>query len=269
MKKILLLASLTIGLLVASCGDDFLDKAPQGSLNPATLANADGVEALLISAYSLLDGWEGGWSTGGGAPWNAAASNWTYGDVYSDDAYKGTEAGDQPALELLENYTIDDVIRVAESAADLDEATRSIIIGEARFLRGHYHFEAQRLWDNVPYISDADIDVRVTNPGPIWAEIEADFAAAVSALPVSSRNGQVGRVNRMSATAYLGKVQLYQNNFSGALGNFNTVINSGNYALQDNYHINFRIEGNNGVEAVFQIQASVNDGAGAGNGTNC
>jgi len=288
MKKILLLASLTIGLLVASCGDDFLDKAPQGSLNPATLANADGVEALLISAYSLLDGWEGGWSTGGGAPWNAAASNWTYGDVYSDDAYKGTEAGDQPALELLENYTIDasnpyligrwariydgiaranDVIRVAESAADLDEATRSIIIGEARFLRGHYHFEAQRLWDNVPYISDADIDVRVTNPGPIWAEIEADFAAAVSALPVSSRNGQVGRVNRMSATAYLGKVQLYQNNFSGALGNFNTVINSGNYALQDNYHINFRIEGNNGVEAVFQIQASVNDGAGAGNGS--
>ena len=291
MKKILLLASLVIGigLVVISCGDDFLDKEPQGTLNPATLANSDGVEALLVAAYSLIDGWEGGWSTAGGAPWNAAASNWTYGDVYSDDAYKGTEAGDQPALELLENYTIDaanpyligrwarlydgvaranDVIRVAELATDIDDATRAIIIGEARFLRGHYHFEAQRLWDNVPYISDTDIDVRVPNTGPIYPEIEADLAAAVAALPVEPRNGQIGRINRMAATAYLGKIQLYQQNYSGALANFNTVINSGRYALHDNYGENFRISGNNGVETILQIQASVNDGSGAGNGNH-
>ena len=287
MKKIISLAVLALGLVIVSCGDDFLDKDPQGTLNPATLANADGVEALLISAYSLLDGWEGGWSTGGGAPWNSAASNWTYGDVYSDDAYKGTEAGDQPALELLENYTLDgsnpymigrwarlydgiaranDVINVAEIAEDIDAATKAIIIAEARFLRGHYHFEAQRLWDNVPYISEADADVRVPNTGPIWTEIEADFAAAASALPASPRNGQVGRANQMSATAYLGKIQLYQQNFGAALGNFNTVINSGRYDLHDNFHTNFRLEGNNSVEAVFQIQASVNDGSGAGNG---
>ncbi len=287
MKKIISLAVLALGLVIVSCSDDFLDKDPQGTLNPATLANADGVEALLISAYSLLDGWEGGWSTGGGAPWNAAASNWTYGDVYSDDAYKGTEAGDQPALELVENYTLDasnpymigrwarlydgiaranDVINVAEIAEDIDAGTKAIIIGEARFLRGHYHFEAQRLWDNVPYVSEADSDVRVANTGPIWSQIEADIAAAAGALSADPRNGQVGRVNKMSATAYLGKVQLYQQNYAAALGNFNTVINSGKYGLNDDYHTNFRLEGNNGIEAVFQIQASVNDGAGAGNG---
>ena len=61
MKKIISLAILALGLIIVSCSDDFLDKDPQGTLNPATLANADGVEALLISAYSLLDGWEGGW----------------------------------------------------------------------------------------------------------------------------------------------------------------------------------------------------------------
>ncbi len=289
MKKIITFAVLALGLIIISCGDDFLDKDPQGSLNPATLANADGVEALLISAYSLLDGWEGGWSTGGGAPWNSAASNWTYGDVYSDDAYKGTEAGDQPALELVENYTVDasnpymigrwarlydgiaranDVINVATLAEDIDAATKAIIIGEARFLRGHYHFEAQRMWDNVPYISETDTDVRVANTGPIWTQIEADMSAAAAALPTDPRNGQVGRINKISATAYLGKVQLYQQNFSAALGNFNTVINSGRYALNDDYHTNFRLAGNNGIEAVLQIQASVNDGAGANNGNH-
>ena len=289
MKKIITFAVLALGLIIISCGDDFLDKDPQGSLNPATLANADGVEALLISAYSLLDGWEGGWSTGGGAPWNSAASNWTYGDVYSDDAYKGTEAGDQPALELVENYTVDasnpymigrwarlydgiaranDVINVATLAEDIDAATKAIIIGEARFLRGHYHFEAQRMWDNVPYISETDTDVRVANTGPIWTQIEADMSAAAAALPTDPRNGQVGRINKISATAYLGKVQLYQQNFSAALGNFNTVINSGRYGLNDDYHTNFRLAGNNGIEAVLQIQASVNDGAGANNGNH-
>mgnify|MGYP000102733734 CR=1 FL=1 len=289
MKKTLILSALT-GLLfiVVSCGDDFLQKDPQGSLSVNVLANAAGIEGLLIGAYSLLDGWEGGWSTGGGAPWNSAASNWTYGDVYSDDAYKGTEAGDQPALELVENYTLDssnpysigrwarlfdgiarcnDVLRVValDEVTDIDASEKAIIVAEAKFLRGHYHFELQRLWDNIPYITEDITDTRVTNDGPKWDQIESDFAAAVADLPVQPRNGQVGRANKMVATAYLGKIQLYQNKYSDALGNFNTVINSGTYALLDNYHENFRLSGNNSVEAIFQIQASVNDGSGGQN----
>ena len=161
-----------------------------------------------------------------------------------------------------------DVINVAELADDLDPTVQGQIVAEARFLRGHYHFEAQRLWDNVPYIADTDSDVRVANSGPIWAQIEADFQAAVAGLPSTSRNGQVGRANSMTATAYLGKVQLYKNNFSGALSNFNTVINSGRFALHEDFHTNFRLQGNNGSEAVFQIQASVNDGAGGENGNS-
>ena len=289
MKKIFFLTTLAVALVIAACSDEFLDKDPQGTLNPAILANADGVESLLIGAYSLLDGWEGGWSTGGGAPWNSAASNWTYGDVYSDDAYKGTEAGDQPALELLENYTIDasnayligrwarlydgiaranDVIRVVADAEDIDASDKAIIVAEAQFLRAHYHFEAQRLWDNVPYIDEKVEDLRVANTGPIWAQIEADMSAAKNALPTSSRNGQVGRANRLAAAAYLGKIQLYQGKYGEALSNFNEVIGSGAYGLFPSFHDNFRVSGNNGIEAVFQIQASVNDGAGGENGNS-
>ena len=225
MKKLI---ALGVGLCVFvlwSCSDSFLEKDAQGSLSPTTLATVDGVEALLIGAYSLLDGWEGGWSTGGGAPWNSSASNWTYGDVYSDDAYKGTEAGDQPALELLENYTIDasnpymigrwarlydgiarsnDVIKVASSLEGADASIVNAMIAEARFLRAHYHFEAWRLWDNVPYVDDTAADVRVPNSGSIISQIQADFEADKSGLKNTARNGQVGRANRLAATAYLG-----------------------------------------------------------------
>ena len=287
MKNLLLLSSLAVALIIAACTDDFLDQAPQGTLNPSILSNSDGVESLLIGAYSLLDGWEGGWSTGGGAPWNSAASNWVYGDVYSDDAYKGSEAGDQGSLERFEDYTLDasnpyligrwarlydgiaranDVIRVVTDANDIEDAEKTAIVGEAQFLRAHYHFEAQRLWGSVPYIDEKAEDVRVPNTGPIWAQIEADMAAAKAALPTSSRNGQVGRANKLVAAAYLGKIQLYQNKYAEALSNFNEVINSGAYALFPSFHDNFRTSGNNGIEAIFQIQASVNDGAGGENG---
>lgn len=288
MKKLIYLSILTGFIFVAiSCSDDFLQKDPQGSLSVNVLANSAGVEGLLIGAYSLMDGWEGGWSTGGGAPWNSAASNWTYGDVYSDDGYKGTEAGDQPALELLENYTHDaanpymigrwarlydgiarcnDVLRVVPLAEDISDADKAIISAEAKFLRSHYHFEVQRLWDNIPYLDETMTDTRVANDGPKWAQIEADMAAAAAALPTDARNGQVGRANKMSATAYLGKIQLYQQNYSAALGNFNTVINSGKYGLHPSFHSNFRLDGNNGIESIIQIQASVNDGSGAANG---
>ncbi|WP_235295836.1 RagB/SusD family nutrient uptake outer membrane protein [Portibacter marinus] len=288
MKKLLYMSMLTgLFLVTFSCGDDFLQKNPQGALSINVLANSAGVEGLLIGAYSLLDGWEGGWSTAGGAPWNSAASNWVYGDVYSDDAYKGTEAGDQPALELIESYNVDaanpyligrwarlfdgiaranDVLRVVPQADDIPADEKAIIVAEAKFLRAHYHFEVQRLWDNIPYITDDLEDTRVTNDGPKWDEIEADFQAAVADLPVEPRNGQVGRANKMVATAYLGKVQLYQQKYGDALNNFNTVINSGRYALHENFHTNFRLAGNNGIESIFQIQASVNDGSGGQNG---
>jgi hypothetical protein len=189
----------------------------------------------------------------------------------------------------LENYTLDaanpymigrwarvfdgiarcnDVLRVAPLAEDISQSDKDIIAAEAKFLRAHYHFEAQRLWDNIPFLDETISDTRVPNDGPKWSQIEADLSAAVSVLPTSPRNGQVGRANKLVATAYLGKVQLYQSKYSEALGNFNTVISSGRYSLLPNFHTNFRFEGNNSAEAIFQIQASVNDGAGANNGNH-
>src|SRR5688572_6158769 len=80
---------------------DFLSKAsePQGTLDEATLANRTGVEGALIAAYRVLD-----CTTATSANWGCAASNWVWGSVMSDDAYKGSEASDQPAINDLEAY---------------------------------------------------------------------------------------------------------------------------------------------------------------------
>src|SRR5918997_3356910 len=81
--------------------EDFLTEAavPQGTLEQKILENRAGVEGTLIAAYRSLD-WNG--ATAGN--WGWTASNWVWGSVASDDAYKGSEASDQPDFNDIEGY---------------------------------------------------------------------------------------------------------------------------------------------------------------------
>src|ERR1041385_8889470 len=102
--KFLIASGLTvvvIGLVLAACSDKFLDKPPIGTLNPAIMANMAGVQGLLIGAYSLADG-EG--ASGDG--FASGQSNWTYGGVASDDAYKGSDPSDVDVVAPFENWTV-------------------------------------------------------------------------------------------------------------------------------------------------------------------
>jgi hypothetical protein len=56
----------------------------------------DGVEALLIGTYQAMKGTD---RFGG-----AMATDWTYASGASDDAYKGTSAGDQSAFNDVSRY---------------------------------------------------------------------------------------------------------------------------------------------------------------------
>src|SRR5262245_50865714 len=101
-KRLLLGTAVTLSLAGAAYGcKDFLDTAatPQGTLDGQTLATKGGVEGTLIAAYRSLD-----WTNGVGGNWGSAASNWIWASVTSDDAYKGSEATDQPAIDPIELY---------------------------------------------------------------------------------------------------------------------------------------------------------------------
>ena len=167
---------------------DFLEDAaaPQGTLNELSLATRQGVEGNLIATYRALD-----WNNGVGGAWGNAASNWVWGSVPSDDAYKGSEASDQPNINSVEAYTwsnaevdsylndkwrgvYEGVVRAnatlrllrdvrAASPGEIDAATAASIEGEALFLRAHFHFEAWRMWGNIPYYVEDDLDFRKAN----------------------------------------------------------------------------------------------------------
>jgi len=93
----LLLTALCFG----SCRKSFLNREPQGSLQPENLESKKGVNTLLVGAYAALDGQdydeEAGniQSLGGGNAWACAPSNWLFGSVAGGDAHKGSDGPEE------------------------------------------------------------------------------------------------------------------------------------------------------------------------------
>ncbi len=271
-------------IFLFGCSEEFLDRPAQGNLDATTLSNQAGVEGNLIAAYSYLDG-QG--SSGGTT---SALSNWVYGSVASDDAYKGSEPGDNQESTDIEMYqwsassadggvntrwtSLYDAISRTNAAINLLLAVEGIsqedqdrIMGEALFLRAFYHFELWKLFKNIPYYTEVDVDFRKTNVGvDVVPLLLADINAAINLLPLSQ--SAIGRSTQWTAKAFKGKIQVYAEDWAGALTTLTDVYNNGPYGLEDNYHYVFDALRNNGPESVLVYQASVNDGSSGGQNGN-
>jgi len=277
MKKIVILTFILIVALVYACGEKFLTKEPLGVVSEPALQSAKGADALLIAAYSSLDGYSG-WGNGG--PWQGSATNWVFGSIAGGDAYKGSDPGDQPAITPIERMAglpnneyfetrwrvlYDGIsrsnfaLRAIKAAPDLNETNKKIRTAEGRFLRAHYHFELKKMWNMVPYVDENATDFKIPNDKDIYPQIEADLKFAVDNLPL--RQSDVGRATKGAAQALLGKVFLFQKKFNEAKQQFDAVVASGVYSLAACYHDNFNPATKNGPESVFAVQSSVNDGS--------
>lgn len=297
--------SLTFALaagIVTACNDDFLTREPQGQYSPSALQTAKGVEGVLLGAYGMLDGQ----GLDGQDAWNNDIQSWVFGGLASDDAYKGTDAGDQPEQSFIERYDFqptnghiknkwrglfkgvarsNDALNTLKAVTDINADRKKQIEAEARFLRGVFHFEAKKMWKNIPYIDDKTYNLndlestKVPNDKDAWPSIEADFQAAMAVLP--DKQAQVGRPTKWAAMAFLAKAYMYQG-FNISTGAANTaklqaakalldqIVASGRFKLVDNFRDNHDASTRNNVESIFEIQyaaSSANsDAANAGVG---
>ena len=275
---------------------DFLEAPPQGQLDALTLQNQEGVEATLIGAYRMLGVPSGGGIIGG------SFSNWVLGSSASDDAHKGSEPGDCPQCTDVEIYNwstggahgvlnekwrqvYDGISRSnatlrllasvqASNPSEIPQADASSIRGEALFLRAHYHFEAFRVWGNIPYYAEEDLDPREPNlaAAEVIPLVLADLDEAISLLPAEARD--VMRASSWTARAYKGRVQAYAASMTLAGVTWQTALSTlrefspdgvsdaGPYALEENFHRVWTAlpQFANGPETILAYNASVNDG---------
>ncbi|MDP5061562.1 MAG: RagB/SusD family nutrient uptake outer membrane protein, partial [Maribacter sp.] len=273
MKKNLIYCSLLVSAMF-SCSDEFTTQPAVGALSDEDLENEVGVNLLLTSAYSSIDGVR---QNTAGTGFGVSPDNWWF-DVISDDAHKGSTDGDQGTLTDLERFNIttsNDYVLGRWSAlyagvnrvnstinliTKLTDGDFSAQLAEARFLRGYFNFELQKIYGSPAYISEenaAALEFNQPNPGDIWAEVEADLEFAVANLPDSQDDA--GRPTSWAAKAFLGKAHLFQSDFENALSFLQDVIDNGPYSLNPEFLANFTAAGENSSESVFAVQFAADD----------
>jgi len=290
MRKIKSLLIVSIGIIAftISCNEDFLDKKPLGLISGDTINDAAGVEGKLVAAYRTLSGQ----GMSGGGTWFYDIHGWIFGSIASDNAVKGTDAGDQPEHSFIEAYDfttfnvhikdkwrsvywgiaraneVIDAVAEAEEGPNPVEAGRATqIIAEARFLRGFAALQGQLHFRNPAFFDDAQYDVnnvdssKVPNTGPIWDQIIADFSAAASVLP--STQSDLGRATSWAAKAFLAKTHMHSGDpglIAAAIPVMEDIVNNGPFTLMAKYEDNHLVATRNNAESIFEIQYAISGG---------
>lgn len=218
---------------------------------------------------------------------------WVFGDVASDDAVKGGNPGDQAEISYIDDFTADanngiinnywsyayEAIARANNIifyvpdVPMNEGLRNRIVGEAKFWRAYSYFNLVNIFGEVPLkllpqtSSDA-IHVPLTNVAVIYGQIEQDLKDAITVLPESYDPSVAGRITRGGALGMHGKVSLYQGKWDEAINYFHQLENLGVYALLPNYGNNFKLEFENSIESIIEIQHLAGQNPGLGSSLN-
>ena len=279
-KKVFL-ALVACAMFMVSCQDEFLQVNPTGSLANAQLATKAGVEGSLIGAYSALNGVFGNRFEG--------PNHWITGSICGGDANKGTDPGDYSAINPIQRYETDptsgdlnafwrarfegiaranETLRLLADATDVTTDDVARISGEARLLRGHFHFDLKKHFNSIPYIDETAVspdDISsIANSPDVWGKIEADFQFAMDNLPETQ--SQSGRNNKWAAASYLAKAYVYQGKWAQAKTLFDDIIANGQtvngkkYGLVPFYAEIYNAENDNHEEAVFDVESAMNSG---------
>lgn len=304
MKKILY-SVLTVLALVGttSCSDFLDDQKPQGVLDSNMVKEPSNVDNLVISAYAVFttaedvnssfsmwnfdvrsdDAYKGGNGTSDGDVFHqleieqgVLTTNWNINDMW---------------VRLYNCISrVNSAISVLETTSDSYQL-KAQRLGEMKFLRAYAHFLLKRLYKNIPFIMDANLKQEDYNTlsntefnnDEGWQQIINDVEYAYNVLPVKQTDK--GRPSKAAAAAFLTKAYLYKayrqdDPSSNQVTSINRedllkvieysnpdIYSAGGFDLEPDFHNNFRPETQyeNGVESIWAMQYSINDGTKYGN----
>jgi hypothetical protein len=262
-------------LFFTGCADDFLDVNQTESISTKDieLFNSDsGATTFVTAIYSkFLD-------------WDMSSFGWIgLASITTDDADKGSSTSDtgtdkdvldaltynssNPSAESTFTAQYDGINRCNQALSiipKLDKANpalRERLMGEAKFLRAFMYFTLVKSYGGVPIVdhlpnpvSEDDKKMLLTRKttAEVYTFIEKDLNDAIAVLPLRSAYSadEKARVSKGAAYALLAKVSLYQKKWQQVIDNSNLVTG---YALNPSYAKMFRLEGENDIESIFEI----------------
>jgi hypothetical protein len=263
------LLGFTFVFLFFGCSKDFLQKDPQGDLTQASFPTSQSDALLATNAvYATLRDWD--YNSGG----------YPILDIMSDDAYKGSNTNDQiSTVGPYDNFTMNstqdgldrwwaslyqgikraNVVIEKVPAIKMDTVLRNRYLAEARFLRGLYYFDLVRAWGGVPIVTDLNPPVKLarSTKEEVYGLVKSDLLYSIQylTLKTSQPSADAGRATKEAAEVLLGKVYLFLQDFPNAEKYLLPVINSNVYGLEPVFTDANGVNGNNGIESVFEVGA--------------
>ena len=300
MKKLLyIVCSICLAGGFSSC-ESFLDKhVPQGTLSDEQVKTPANAEAMVVSAYAIYTTAED--INSSFSMWNFEVRS---DDAYKGGSGPGDgDVFHQLEIQqgvLTTNWNINDMwvrlynslSRVNSAIALLNESDfdmKQQRLAEMKFLRAYGHFLLKRLYKHIPFVINENLTYdeynnlsnRAYTNDEGWQLIINDLEEAFNVLP--EKQADKGRPTKAAAAAFLAKVYLYKAYHQDDENtNQVTSINQAelqkvieytnptlyaNYGLEADIHNNFRPEEQfeNGIESIWAIQYSRNDGSTYGN----
>lgn len=304
-KKTAVVFTMSCGFIatLTSCGDFLDEQVPQGTLSDEQVNTPEYVDKQVTSAYAIFvtaedinasfslwnydvrsdDAYKGGSTTNDGDVFHQLevsqgilSTSWNLNDIW---------------VRLYNSLSRVNAAMHAVENCDDSYTLKQERLAELRFLRAYAHFQLKRLFKKIPFVLRTDLtydeygqisNTEFTNDEG-WAKIAEDLEWAYKVLPTTQADK--GRPTKAACAAFLAKVYLYKayrqdNEQTNEVTSINEadlqkvveytapqIYQAGGYDLEQDIHNNFRPEEQfeNGVESIWAIQYSRNDGTKYGN----
>jgi len=304
-KKTAVVFTMSCGFIatLTSCGDFLDEQVPQGTLSDEQVNTPEYVDKQVTSAYAIFvtaedinasfslwnydvrsdDAYKGGSTTNDGDVFHQLevsqgilSTSWNLNDIW---------------VRLYNSLSRVNAAMHAVENCDDSYTLKQERLAELRFLRAYAHFQLKRLFKKIPFVLRTDLtydeygqisNTEFTNDEG-WAKIAEDLEWAYQVLPTTQADK--GRPTKAACAAFLAKVYLYKayrqdNEQTNEVTSINEadlqkvveytapqIYQAGGYDLEQDIHNNFRPEEQfeNGVESIWAIQYSRNDGTKYGN----
>jgi hypothetical protein len=204
---------------------------------------------------------------------------WVLGDVASDDAIKGGNAGDQSDFTLINQFNILPTNSAVQNVwaqyyngvfacnvvtdgltgnTAVSATVKQQVLGQAEFVRAYCYFILTSCYGAIPLHLHVETPAEAQKPRSsqalVYAQIEADCTAAAAALPTSWTGVDVGRATKGAALALLAKTYLFEGKWALAASTAQAVDALGIYSLLPVFSQNFQAATKNNAEGIFSVQ---------------
>lgn len=235
-----ILILLLISLMTCSCGEDFLEIAPEDSANVDNFYKTErDYEAAIVGVYH-------GWRIHTVRPpmhTEFRADNFlAFTDAYVQGRSFLNAFLPDDTSEWWNAYR--DVVAPANLILDqidgsgLDQDFIDRVKGEALFMRGYAYYWMNLVFGGVPLVT-AEISTAEAlakgraSESETWDLVANDFEEAVSLLPLTP--SELGRIDKHAAAAYLAKTYLMQKRWNDAIPVLKDIYDNSGHILEENF----------------------------------